>query len=175
MAVIVSAAAFLTLLNGSPAASARAINHPGHHTTEISKSQLAVFAVPGTVTTALGSTPVLGAAPVTPAPVTPAPAPAVAPTPAVVPAPAPVVVPENDSNSVYTADWMCIRVHESGNRYNDPAEPSGAYGILLSTWRAFGYSGWPYQAAPVVQDALALRLHEMYGFDPWSSRFACGL
>ena len=86
-----------------------------------------------------------------------------------------MVVPTTDANSVYTADWMCIRIHESGNRYNDPAEPSGAYGILLSTWRSFGFSGWPYQAAPAVQDALALRLYAEYGFHPWSSRFACGL
>ncbi|HEY3845054.1 MAG TPA: hypothetical protein VGL48_17545 [Acidimicrobiales bacterium] len=70
---------------------------------------------------------------------------------------------------------MCIRIHESGDRYNDPSEPSGAYGILLSTWQSFGYSGWPYEAAPAVQDALALRLYSMYGFHPWSSRYACGL
>jgi hypothetical protein len=44
-----------------------------------------------------------------------------------------------------------------------------------STWQSFGYSGWPYQAAPAVQDTLALQLHTEYGFDPWSSRFACGL
>ena len=80
-----------------------------------------------------------------------------------------------DSNSVDTADWQCIRVHESGDNYNNPNMPSGAYGILISTWQSFGYSGWPYQAAPAVQDALALRLHGEDGFGPWSSRFACGL
>ena len=95
----------------------------------------------------------------------------VAPTPA----PATVVVASGDASSVDTADWNCIRIHESGNRYNDPSAPSGAYGILISTWRSFGYAGWPYEAAPAVQDALALRLYSMYGFHPWSSRFACGL
>jgi hypothetical protein len=84
-------------------------------------------------------------------------------------------VPVTDANSVATADWLCIRVHESGDRYNSPAAPDGAYGILLSTWRSFGLSGWAYQAAPSVQDHVALELYARYGFRPWSSRFACGL
>jgi hypothetical protein len=100
-------------------------------------------------------------------------APAAVATP-VAATPPPVVV-ATDDNSVDTADWQCIRIHESGDNYNNPNMPSGAYGILISTWQSFGYSGWPYEAAPAVQDALALRLHAMYGFDPWSSRFACGL
>jgi hypothetical protein len=95
--------------------------------------------------------------------------------PAVTPVAAPAPVPVNDDDSVTTADWQCIRVHESGDNYNNPNMPSGAYGILIGTWESFGYSGWPYEAAPAVQDALALRLHAEYGFDPWSSRFACGL
>jgi hypothetical protein len=95
-------------------------------------------------------------------------------TPQDLPVPPPPV-PVTDGDSVYTADWMCIRIHESGNRYNDPAEPSGAYGILVSTWHDFGYSGWPYQAPAMVQDHLALLLYSLYGFHPWSSRFACGL
>jgi muramidase (phage lysozyme) len=89
--------------------------------------------------------------------------------------PAAPVVAVTDATSVSTADWACIRVHESGDRYNDPSEPSGAYGILISTWRSFGYSGWPYQASPSVQDALALRLYSLDGFRPWSSRYACGI
>jgi hypothetical protein len=167
MAVIVSAAAFLTLLNSPPAASARA-THQRHHASGPSKSQLAFFAVPKSVPTAQGPTLALGGPPATAA-TTPAPAPVAAP------APAPVVVPPNDSNSVYTGDWMCIRIHESGNRYNDPAEPSGAYGILISTWRSFGLSGWPYEASAGQQDQVALELYARYGFRPWSSRFACGL
>jgi hypothetical protein len=151
------------LLGSSPAESARVSTHHQAHITRTSlhDTQLAFFAVPTTIRSAH----VLGLA---------APAATPATTPVTAP-PAPVVVPTTDANSVYTADWMCIRVHESGNRYNDPAEPSGAYGILDSTWHSFGFSGWPYQAAPIVQDALALRLYAMYGFHPWSSRFACGL
>ena len=70
----------------------------------------------------------------------------------------------SDSTSIDTADWACIRTAESGDRYNNPTMPSGAYGILISTWRSFGYSGWPYQAAPACRTRLALRLHTMYGF-----------
>jgi hypothetical protein len=128
-------------------------------------SALASFAQPITVSTAGIPTVDVGGSPI----VVPS-ATSSAPTPL----PAPPVV-QTDANSPYTRDWMCIRIHESGNQYNDPAEPSGAYGILYSTWHAFGYSGWPYQAAPVVQDHLALVLYSLYGFHPWSSRFACGL
>jgi hypothetical protein len=178
MAVIFTAAAFLTLLSGSPSASAAHQSVTGP-----SASKLAFYTVPaeGPLVSKLAFSVPPAAAP------TPAPTPTIAPlapaaAPAVVPAVAPVVVAaapvavsDSDSTSVDTADWMCIRVHESGDRYNDPSAPSGAYGILISTWHDFGYSGWPYQAAPAVQDALALRLHQMYGFHPWSSRYACGL
>ena len=158
------------------------------HTTPSSNSNLAALDVPVVVHTPLGlvidvggghfpitAAPTIAAAAAAApaaAPVSPA-ATAVTATPPVTAAPA--VVPINDSNSVATADWQCIRVHESGDNYNNPNMPSGAYGILISTWQSFGYSGWPYQAAPAVQDALALRLHAEDGFDPWSSRFACGL
>jgi hypothetical protein len=168
MAVCTTTAALFTLLNSSPAASARATtDHPvqPHHITPLASSALASFAAPVTVHTATGPAVEVGGSPIAPAGAAPAP-----PAP---PPPPPVV--QTDANSPYTADWMCIRIHESGNRYNDPSEPSGAYGILISTWRSFGYSGWPYQASPVVQDHLALELYQEYGFRPWSSRFACGL
>jgi muramidase (phage lysozyme) len=80
-----------------------------------------------------------------------------------------------DATSTATPDWQCIRIHESGDRYNDPSAPSGAYGIVPVTWASYGYSGWPYEAPPAVQDALALRLYNEYGWQPWSSRYACGL
>ena len=89
-------------------------------------------------------------------------------------APAPAA-PVTDATSTATPDWQCIRIHESGDRYNDPSAPSGAYGIVPVTWASYGYSGWPYEAPPAVQDALALRLYNEYGWQPWSSRYACGL
>jgi hypothetical protein len=95
--------------------------------------------------------------------------------PVAVPAPPPPPPPPTDATSTATTDWQCIRVHESGDEYNDPGRPSGAYGILVETWRSFGYSGWPYEAAPAVQDALALRLYAEYGWQPWSTRYVCGL
>ena len=98
--------------------------------------------------------------------------PVAAPPPPVTPPPPP---PPTDATSTDTTDWQCIRVHESGDVYNDPGRPSGAYGILESTWESFGFSGWPYEAAPAVQDALALRLYSEYGWNPWSTRYVCGL
>lgn len=88
---------------------------------------------------------------------------------------APPPPPPTDTSSTDTADWQCIRIHESGDVYNDPTRPSGAYGILESTWQSFGYSGWPYEAAPAVQDALALELYHEYGWNPWSTSSVCGL
>ena len=90
-------------------------------------------------------------------------------------APPPPPPPPTDATSTDTADWQCIRIHESGDVYNDPGEPSGAYGILKSTWQSYGYGGWPYEAAPSVQDALALELYAEYGWRPWSTSAVCGL
>jgi hypothetical protein len=176
-------ASFFVVLSSSPVASAGDTTHHSARSSQstlLSNLELALFAAPVSLQPA---TPVATPAPA-PVPVsTPAPTPATpAPTPAPVPAPTPAAAPVatpvaagSDATSTATADWDCIRVHESGDRYNDPSAPSGAYGILLSTWQSFGYSGWPYQAAPAVQDALALRLYAEGGFSPWSSRYACGV
>jgi hypothetical protein len=83
--------------------------------------------------------------------------------------------PVTDATSTATSDWECIRLHESGDRYNSPAAPSGAYGILAVTWHSFGMSGWPYQAPAPAQDAVALELYHRYGWAPWGTRFVCGL
>ncbi len=96
---------------------------------------------------------------------------ALAPPPPPPPPPAPVT----DWDSVWTPDWQCIRVHESGDRFNSPAAPSGAYGIIQETWHSLGFSGWPYEASAAQQNWAALTLFHMYGWHPWSSRFACGL
>jgi hypothetical protein len=91
-----------------------------------------------------------------------------------VPAPPPTQ-PITDATSTATGDWQCIRVHESGDQYNSPSAPSGAYGIVTITWRSNGYYGWPYQASATTQDGLALKLYHEYGWQPWSTRYACGL
>jgi Transglycosylase-like domain len=170
VAVIVTTGAFFMLLGSSPAeSSARFSAHPKVHQVSgthfvFSHVQLSFFSVPATVPAGTTGTASTAAVSVVPLPIITLAAP--------VANPAPVLT---DATSVNTADWACIRTRESGDQYNDPAEPSGAYGILYSTWHAFGFSGWPYQAAPVIQDALALRLYNIYGWQPWSSRFACGL
>jgi Transglycosylase-like domain len=175
-AVSITTAAFMTFLNGAPAASAKStVEEPTstvHHLTPLASTSLASFAAPETVNTASGPAVEVGGNPISTAAVgLSSTAPVPLPTP-----PAPVVpVVQNDANSPNTGDWLCIRIHESGDQYNNPGKPSGAYGILDSTWHDFGYSGWPYQASPAVQDALALKLYSLYGFHPWSSRFACGL
>jgi hypothetical protein len=91
------------------------------------------------------------------------------------PRPTPPPPPITDWTSTDTADWQCIRVHESGDRYNSSLAPSGAYGIVSITWWSNGYSGWPYEASAAVQNALALKLYHEFGWRPWSTRFVCGL
>lgn len=161
---------------GHQPASAQAAGHHTAHTahtahsagtTTLFHTALAGFALPRAVTPATPTTST-STPPVTNVVTNPTTTPPVPPPP---PPPPPVT----DADSVDTADWMCIRVHESGDQYNSSAAPSGAYGILISTWREFGYSGWPYEAPASVQDHVALELYARYGFDPWSSRFACGL
>ncbi len=167
-------------LGSAPSASAHdtttiqpnAVQSAGSTTSTQPGAALADLAVPVVVHTAFGPAIAVGGSylPAKAAPVPPTP-----PAPVAQPVAAPAPVPVNDSTSTDTGDWQCIRVHESGDNYNNPNMPSGAYGILISTWESFGYSGWPYEAAPGVQDALALRLYAEYGFAPWSSRYACGL
>lgn len=118
------------------------------------------------------ATELLGAEHIVTGTTTPAPATVTSTTGAPAPAPA---VPITDATSTATANWACIRLHESSDRYNDPTAPSGAYGIIPITWHSNGYSGWPYQASAAVQDALALKLYNEFGWQPWSTRFVCGL
>jgi hypothetical protein len=169
MAVITGlTAGIFTTTHHHQTASAHSARKQPAKSAVLSHTALAGFAIPHIV-------PVVSAKPAVATPATPAVTPAATPvTPPVAPV-TPPPVPVTDATSVSTADWACIRVHESGDQYNNPSEPSGAYGILISTWRSFGYSGWPYEASPSVQDALALRLYSLDGFRPWSSRYACGI
>ena len=156
-----------------------------HHSYRPSTQGLAQVAVPVPTTTAPPPTtippppPVVESPPTTvPAPETTTTAPPEAPP---VAAPAPqiaAVAPRtggSDATSTGTADWACIRWHESGDSYNDPSKPSGAYGILASTAAS---EGLPYpvsNAAPGAQDAAALDLYAKYGWAPWSTASICGL
>jgi Transglycosylase-like domain len=101
----------------------------------------------------------------------------VAVTPA--PAPAPVVAASpttggSDATSTNTPDWACIRQHESGGDYS--IGNGGAYQFELGTWTAL--TGLPSPAEdypPAVQDAAALKLYSQRGWEPWTTRYVCGL
>jgi len=81
------------------------------------------------------------------------------------------------------ARLAALRQCESTNRYNDPAAPAGAYGMLqgwdlaLTYWtkkmtRYFGYpSSPPYTATPTQQDILASLLYQHHGTSPWECPF----
>jgi hypothetical protein len=60
-----------------------------------------------------------------------------------------------DATSTNTLDWSCIRHAESQDNYR---QVSGAYGILTSTWLAYGRTGVPGNASIAAQDAFALRI-----------------
>ena len=75
----------------------------------------------------------------------------------------PAVIPPSspDYTTTDTADWACIRQAESSDQYGNASDPSGAYGILESTWVADGFAtlynaSQPYQATAASQNAAAL-------------------
>ena len=96
---------------------------------------------------------------------------------AAAPAPAPAPAPAaggSDATSTGTADWACIRQHESGGNYSEPG--GGAYQFELGTWQSV--TGLPAPAqdySAAVQDSAALRLYAERGWEPWTTRYVCGL
>jgi hypothetical protein len=95
------------------------------------------------------------------------------------PAPAPASAPapaggSSDATSTNTPDWACIRQHESGGNYS--IGNGGAYQFEFGTWTAL--TGLPSPAEdypPAVQDAAALKLYSQRGWEPWTTRYVCGL
>ena len=80
----------------------------------------------------------------------------------------------SDSTSTNTPDWACIRQHESGDNYSE--YNGGAYQFEFGTWNSL--TGLPSPAEdypPAVQDAAALKLYAQRGFEPWTTRYVCGL
>ena len=96
-----------------------------------------------------------------------------APAPVAAPAPAPASG-SSDATSTNTADWACIREHESGDDYAEGN--GGAYQFGLGTWQALTGLPSPAEDYPAsVQDAAALQLFAQRGWEPWTTRYACGL
>ena len=95
----------------------------------------------------------------------------------VAPAPAPSTPPAgavSDATSTNTPHWACIRQHESGGNYS--AGNGGAYQFEFGTWNSLTGLPSPAQDYPAsVQDAAALRLFSERGWEPWSTRYVCGL
>jgi hypothetical protein len=102
-------------------------------------------------------------------------APAAAPRPQAVAASLPVSVGGgSDATNTNTPDWACIRQHESGSNYTEGG--GGAYQFELGTWEGLTGLSTPAQdSPPSVQDAAALRLYAERGWEPWTTRYVCGL
>lgn len=66
--------------------------------------------------------------------------------------------------------WLAVRMCESTNNYkiNTGNGYYGAYQFDLATWRSVGGAGYPHQASAAEQDARALMLYRMRGWQPWS-------
>ena len=191
VAVIVSTGAVFMLLGSNPAGSAWASTHHQVRTTQHTKLEhtaLVSFSVPTTPLRAHtldygvpaaelaatfppkpAVTPAAAAAPVRVVVPVRAAAPAPAPTPVATPAPA----SGSDATSTDTADWACIREHESGDNYSEPG--GGAYQFEGMTWADFDGYAEAEEAPPAVQDQKALLTYRERGWEPWSTRYVCGL
>jgi hypothetical protein len=83
-------------------------------------------------------------------------------------------VASSDGSSVDTADWSCIRWHESRDNYGEYG--GGAYQFEQGTWESVtGLTGAPQDYPAATQDAAALKLYSERGWEPWSTRYVCGL
>ena len=200
-AVIVIPITTFAFTSSSPAASAKSTHHQVHGpiASGLSGTQLASFAVPTTVPAVMNPEIKVGRGQLNPAsdPASVQAAAALAryaalvryealvrhaalvkaaavvqPPPA--PAPAPPVGSPSDSTSVNTADWSCIRTHESGGNYGEHG--GGAYQFEDATWHSLtGLAGSAQDYPPATQDDAALRLHAQRGWEPWTTRYVCGL
>lgn len=80
-----------------------------------------------------------------------------------------------DANNAFTPTWRrCVIIPESSGRAHIT---SGLYGILVSTWHAYGRSGVPGDYSPAEQAEVALKIyHDNNGFGPgaWNNSANCG-
>lgn len=82
------------------------------------------------------------------------------------PPPAPPAAPATSS---LANDFAELRQCESGDNYQIDTGNGfyGAYQFAESTWLSLGYTGFPNQAPPAVQDQAAERLQAEDGWAPW--------
>ncbi len=73
--------------------------------------------------------------------------------------------------------WACIRDRESGGNYAADTGNGyfGAYQFSEATWRGVGGTGYPDEAPPAIQDAMAQRLQQRAGWRQWSTHARCGV
>lgn len=79
------------------------------------------------------------------------------------------VVTASPNNSIAPEVWRALRECESHNRYdlNTGNGYYGAYQFKLGTWQNLGFSGYPHQATPAVQDEAARVLQAKLGWGQW--------
>jgi hypothetical protein len=65
--------------------------------------------------------------------------------------------------------WSQLRSCESGGNYSADTGNGyyGAYQFALSTWRGLQLAGLPSSASPQIQDAAAVKLQKLDGWNPW--------
>ena len=88
----------------------------------------------------------------------------------------PITVPPpiTDATSTDTRDWACIKYHESTDNYGAPG--GGAWQFENGTWKAVtGLPGPAQDYSVATQNAAALKLYSQRGFEPWTTRWICGL
>jgi peptidoglycan hydrolase-like protein with peptidoglycan-binding domain len=88
------------------------------------------------------------------------------------------VVPAQQAQADPSAnDWYRLRMCESGNNYriNTGNDHYGAYQFDLVTWHGVGGTGYPQNASPAEQDARALILYRLRGWQPWTCAGILGL
>ncbi len=90
-------------------------------------------------------------------------APIVATTPA---QPVPVAAPAKGAS---TGVWATLRQCESGGNYSIDTGNGyyGAYQFSPATWHGLGYTGFPSQAPPTMQDHAARQLEARSGWGQW--------
>jgi resuscitation-promoting factor RpfA len=89
-----------------------------------------------------------------------------------------VLLPGQSASADPSANtWYRLRMCESGDNYaiNTGNAHFGAYQFDLATWRSVGGTGYPYRASKAEQDARALILYRMRGWQPWQCAGILGL